>query len=132
MSQKDIDKLILWAEKLGYTTYIEPDCLDEICYTSKNIEINSEHSDEKKLFIMLHECGHIITIKDKKFFNYRNNHLLEDCLSKRVITFAEEFDAWKAGLKLSKKLNIKVEEEKYLQEALSAITLYAQWANKIK
>ena len=127
---RDINKLIHWADDRGYQVLIDSDGDDTICYESKTIYIKSSRREEIQLYILLHECGHLLVDKNGSTHKFE---LVKDSYSdKAQITktynVIEEIEAWKRGRMLADRLDIRIDEGKWQKEVSRAITKYMKWA----
>jgi len=101
----------------------------------KTIYINSRQTLEKQLFVLLHECGHLL-IDDRSEsteLRFKNGYYAEDSNVRRrfihrCTVVEEEFEAWHRGRKLAVKLGIEINDERF--SALKAYMLksYMKWA----
>ena len=124
-----------WLLDKGYSVCLETDAQDAVYFNCNQVVINSRNHAEKRLYILLHECGHILI----------NNNLSDRVLSlsleteavmggkrvsrkRRVAKVAEELEAWKRGERLAKRLGIKINEEKFDKARADAIMSYIEWA----
>ena len=127
---EDINKLIHWADDRGYHVLIDSDGDDTICYESKTISIKNTRREEIQLYILLHECGHLLTHKNGSVHKF---DLVRDSYTDRaqiVKTYnvIEEIEAWKRGRTLADRLDIEVDENRWQKEVSKAITKYMKWA----
>ena len=139
--KSDLTKVYLWASKAGFTIIRGSDGTEEVDFEAKTIAINHKNWEETRLHHLLHECGHIIIegskwrpptmIKRKEYFDSEE----KDCLRKhndkyKISIIAEEIEAWEQGKKLAKKLQIKLNKEKYNRDAARCVMTYVNWAAK--
>jgi hypothetical protein len=129
--QESIDTVIYWLHNKGY--YIEVDRTgdDSVDRDVKIVSINSARSLETQLYILLHECGHILVSESDSLVNGAEEVLDrygERTKIYKVFTVIEEVEAWKRGLRLAKKLNIPVNKDKWNRDVARAINLYMKWA----
>lgn len=112
----------------------------------KSIYIEGKYGLEIKTYLMLHELGHHELRKDWKKFTKRfpvtahaeHKHLVEkDKKYKRrdsyvVASLEEEFAAWTEGLKLGKKLGIKVNMDKWIDFKSKCLKSYIVYYANLK
>lgn len=128
------DLLELWLYNKGYHVVLETDAQDCVYFNCKQVYINSRNHIEKRLYILLHECGHILIDscrRDRIYSLSRNTEaVIGNRVSKkrRVAVISEEVEAWKRGERLAKKLQIPVNEEKFDKIRADAIMSYVEWA----
>jgi hypothetical protein len=129
LERKHLEALETWAIFKGYQVYITEDGDDTIDFESKTIMIKSTTSIERKIMTLLHECGHILVYENdslgiRKIASYE----LKKTKESRVFTVIEEIEAWKRGLKLSKRLGIPIDKKKWNRAVTDAISKYMKWA----
>lgn len=101
----------------------------------KIIYINSRQSLEKQLFVLLHECGHLL-IDDRSESTenrFRHGYYAEDKSIRRKFihrctVLEEEFEAWHRGRKLANKLGIDINEERFSELKAGMLKSYMKWA----
>lgn len=117
-----ISRLKDWLEKRGYKLYFSHDAFDEIDFEEKTIHLTTRTTFEKRLYSLLHECGHLIEWdngSNKYFKKYPlAKAMLDDgrkeySLEGMVQTIEEEINAWKKGFYLAQSLGFPVEHSKY-------------------
>ena len=125
-----INRLIHWADDKGYHVMIEPDGDDTICYQSKTISIKSTRRDQIQLYILLHECGHLLTENNGSVhkFDLIKESYTEKAQIVKTYNVIEEVEAWKRGRVLANRLGIPVDEKVWQKEVSKAITKYMKWA----
>ena len=58
-----------WLCEKGYEVLLETDGEDAVYFDCSQIVINSRNHIEKRLYILLHECGHILINNNSKLKN---------------------------------------------------------------
>ena len=124
------------VDRLGYEIYEGPD-LQDVCMSDiKEINICSRKGIEKKLYGLLHECGHALirenwTKFQKEFpahaacgYDRRKNRTD----GYRVSLVEEEYEAWKRGKRLAKRLGIQIDEERFEKHKTKCLMSYMHWA----
>jgi len=101
----------------------------------KVIYINSKQSLEKQLFVLLHECGHLLIDNntDNAEFRFKYGYPTSDPNIKRKFVhrctvIEEEFEAWHRGRKLVAKLGIEIDDEKFSITKAHMLKSYMKWA----
>jgi len=136
MIEEDYINLITaWAKTRGYNVFGK---WDEDAFYDKDKEIvYSLRTKEKKhqMYSLLHECGHALAFDSKSykdsFPNLAAIRFKTSRISKRrnVVkceTLAEEWDAWKRGFKLARRLGIEVNKEHYFDYASRNVMTYVR------
>ena len=130
------NNVVEYAERtLGYTVLEDSDCVDCCRNDVKIIEIYSLNGVESRLFALLHECGHALIRRDwTKFKTEFCAHAEHDgdgrkeTKSLKISTLEEEFEAWKRGWKLAKRLNLQLDKDAYTKHKNKYIMTYIEWA----
>jgi hypothetical protein len=132
---KSIEVLSDWAEERGYMVQFQNQLPDQICFDDKTIYIHTRQGIENQMYSLLHECGHLLVSISKKGFErvypmyaYAATKRQEGTNKYKVSVVAEEFEAWKRGLKLANRLNIPINKKKYDLAMTDAIMSYFRWA----
>lgn len=126
---KNIKKLENWLNKKNFDLILSSKSSD-IVFNSKFckcVEINTSFSYKNQIFALLHECGHILVQSRSDYDLEFNSDFI--CTNKNNIlyrydTIKEELYAWEAGLKLSKRLNIKIDDNEYRKNAWKWLSTY--------
>lgn len=133
-------KIIKWLEKKGWSllfTEVPPDEKGVLCYDTKKIEISKALSKEEQIFILLHECGHIL-LRQKEHV-YENMFPIQSTISPnksykkrsrkyKIEILQEEILAWNRGKKLAKRLGIKINNKKWERIKSDCLFTYIEWA----
>tara|TARA_B100000683_G_scaffold238639_1_gene244654 strand:+ start:261 stop:704 length:444 start_codon:yes stop_codon:yes gene_type:complete len=124
------------VSRLGYEVYEGPDMQDVCMSDVKEINICSRKGIEKKLYALLHECGHALIRENWSKFSkqfpahaecgYDGRKNRTD--SYRVSLVEEEYEAWKRGKRLAKRLKIKFDEDRYEKHKVECLMSYMYWA----
>ena len=133
--KKCIEKLRLWLNKKGYSLFFVTDVQDSVYYCSKEVFIDSRNHPEKRLYTLLHECGHILIDSSGRSRLHTQSQSVE-CVTmgkrvsrkKRVAVLSEEIEAWKRGESLARKLDININPDKFDKIRADAIMSYVEWA----
>jgi len=136
LTQVYFNSVVEYAENmLGYTVIEDNDCVDCCRSDAKIIEIYSLNGVESRLFALLHECGHALIRRDwTKFKTEFCAHAEHDgdkrkeTNSFKISTLEEEFEAWKRGWKLAKRLNLQLDKDAYTKHKDKYIMTYIKWA----
>lgn len=131
---KDFKKIKRWVENKGFDLVVSNDG-DYVSFVDKVVVVNKRSSKENMIFSLLHECGHICQRqKMRNYFNDFKHQLLGNddrrksrSYSYRVSVLEEEFDAWKRGRRLAKRLKINIDEDNYQRYKSRCIVTYAEW-----
>lgn len=100
---------------------------NDICFESKSIEINKDLPLEDQIFILSHECGHILAAK-KKFLPNKSDNFLQN----NIFRLREEYEAWESGLNVLKNLEIPFDKNKFQAFMSKSIKKYINAISKNK
>lgn len=115
----------------------------EVCFAKRfgglyeswcsRITVNGRLEPEQQLYVLLHECGHHLVGERESGQRYSQGWHAEDGATKRTLVHRidiidEELEAWHRGLKLAKRLKIKVNAERYNATRARYVKTYLQWA----
>lgn len=142
-----MDKIEEWLEKKGYSLSVEPNLKDEVHFEPVQcVFLNSKQSKESMVHTALHECGHIL-IRKSRMRNGPNGR--KRCIGisareeqksigrykkstkrRRMAVMTEEIEAWDRGLKLARRLCIKVNKTRFENSRIRALMSYCRWCCK--
>ena len=127
--EQAIYTLICWAQKYNFDVVIIRGGDDSIDEAARVIEINSSNSIETQLYVLLHECGHLLIYNNDDALGTRDvvSKFSERTKMHRVFRVVEEVDAWKRGKLLAKRLGIIVNDEKWNRVMVRALKKYMEW-----
>lgn len=96
------------------------------------IRICGRLEPEQQLYVLLHECGHHLVGDRQPGERYGNGWNVDDGPTKRTLVHRidvldEELEAWHRGLKLAKRLKIKVNQERYNLIRARYVKTYCKW-----
>lgn len=135
-SADGLNELISWCNlKRINVEFTNRKCGGGYIGQEKTIYINSTQSVEKQLFILLHECGHLLIDNKNETteFRFQYGYPASDPHIKRrfvhrCVVVEEEFEAWHRGRKLATKLGIKINDERFSSTKASMLKSYMRWA----
>jgi hypothetical protein len=125
--------------KINRISFTEASGIDD-CFVpeARAILVNSRLSSEMKKITLLHELGHFLIMQSR----IRNKGKEYMCMTfdeytdnptnrrKRLGTIMEEIEAWQRGLKLAKRLKIRINTRKFDKERVRCLQTYVRWASK--
>lgn len=103
---------------------------------NKQIKISGRLAPEKQVFFLLHECGHHLIGDKEKHERFgmgysQTDEAVQRTFRHRCDIIDEEYEAWHRGYKLSKRLNLRVDKEKFDVTRADMLRTYFKWALKI-
>ena len=128
--EESIDTLVYWLQKRGYFVDFDRNGDDSVDREEKIVSINSTRSLETQVYVILHECGHVLVAKSDNIVNGAEEVLCkysERSKIFKIFTVIEEVEAWKRGLRLANKLDIPIDKNKWNKDVARAINKYMQW-----
>jgi len=125
-----IDMLVCWLDAKDYYVEFDKKGDDSVSLEDKIVSINTTRSLETQLYILLHECGHILIHNNEDTVKYRDvqENFKERSNIHKVFVVMEEAEAWKRGKRLGKRLGIEINEEKWNKDLSRALNKYIRWA----
>jgi len=128
-----------WLEKKGWTYECDYCVRDEMSSQGKYITISKRQGQEKQLYSLLHECGHLlIQNNDEKYERsyptqarmnqFQAHRGIEKSKDYKVDVVREEIEAWDRGKKLANRLGIFVDEKNFRKVSSQCIYTYIEWA----
>jgi len=132
---RDFEIVESWVFDKGYNVSLETDGQDAVYFSCNQIVINSRNHIEKRLYILLHECGHIL-INNSPSDRVLSLSMETEAImggrrvsrKRRIAKIAEELEAWKRGEKLARRLGIQINEDRFDKIRADAIMSYIEWA----
>lgn len=118
LGEEHLQSLVVWAYSKGFTVIFDKKGGDNICFFSKTIEIMESRVIEEKLYILSHECGHILAKKKSTNFINEKHKLVE--------RISEEIEAWNRAEKLLRRLNIPFDLDKFQEMKYNALDKYCK------
>tara|TARA_B100000131_G_scaffold252040_1_gene245774 strand:+ start:200 stop:607 length:408 start_codon:yes stop_codon:yes gene_type:complete len=131
MNHRDaIGALVDWLDNKGYYVDFDRSGDDSVDTSSKIVSINTTRTIETQLYILLHECGHVLIHNNEDVVKYRDiqERFQERTVINKVFTVMEEVEAWKRGKLLARRLGISIDEEKWNKDVTRALHKYIKWA----
>ncbi len=125
--------------KYGFGVILCKDVPGGVCdFTSRNIYVSSRLGIEKRLYVLMHEVGHVLIRwnwdKFEKEFSSHAGHYMDGRRSRsrdfKVSTLEEEFEAWKRGKRVAKRLGVVIDDEKFSKFKSSCLMSYINWVSE--
>jgi hypothetical protein len=125
-----MNALVAWLDEKGYSVDFDKKGDDSVALADKIVSINTTRSAETQLYILLHECGHVLIHHNDRLIGYREvqENFEERTDIHKVFQVMEEAEAWKRGRYLARRLGIEVNEEKWNRDLSRALNKYIKWA----
>ena len=129
-TKQSITSLVHWLSLKGYYVDFDKNGDDSVDTESKIVSINSTRNLETQLYILLHECGHVLIDANDAVIGYKDiqEKYAESTNIHKVFTVMEEVEAWKRGRMLAARLGIFVDEKKWNLDTSRALNKYIKWA----
>ncbi len=132
----DLSTLIEWVKERGVTVVFGNTPRDTgatLLQEQNIIKMSSRYMPEKQLFTLLHECGHMLIGERRKHerygMGYKQEHhpIVSKTLHHRFDVLDEEMEAWFRGLRLARRLKIRVNKEAFHAHRLKCLKTYVKW-----
>ena len=133
ISQKHFETLEEWLLKKGFEVFVYTDAPNCVFWNVSEIHINSRMHTEKRLYTLIHECGHVLVNRNReRVFRLSKNALVSHdsriSREKRVSVISEETEAWRKGENLANRLDIKFDINKFDKFKTTCLMGYIHWA----
>ncbi len=122
-------------ETLDYDIIEDSECKAQCDSILKEISIPTRIGIEKRLYSLLHECGHALIRANWTNFakNYAHAESGYDGRKTRsakykISTIEEEVEAWKRGKRIAQRLGIDLNEDRYDEYKTMCLMSYIAWA----
>ena len=130
--EEEFSGLVDYCKRLGWKVTQGHKSSDEASFDDKEITINSQRRPEIKVYRLLHEIGHVLFSKTKRY-EFRSTSVYCEGTDKRrnidkVETLEEEFAAWSRGFLLAEKKGILIDRKQFDREKATCIMTYMRWA----
>ena len=130
----NLEVLKKWVSRKGYTVSECANISDEIDFFSKEIIINKNQTSKNKLYSLLHEAGHLMINNNISSFlnfvplypNYFYDGRTMRSRKYKVSVLCEEIEAWKKGIGIAKRLDIKIDKDDYLDYMSKNVWTYVK------
>lgn len=120
LRSKQIVTLKRWLNSRGWK--VRPGKIDATNFDSKLITLSRRvRSPKCKLFILMHECGHVLigtTVRDE-------DETVVSPLHIRCQVFIEECLAWHHGMAIMRSLGCEIDEKEYFSYAAKFLKQYS-------
>jgi hypothetical protein len=120
-----IATVIAWCTRRGLGVEFVSDKGGIYDPNERMIYIRTRATPENQLHLLLHECGHALV--DMNGSSHSSIATEDRSFSDRVLQVAEEIEAWRRGLKLARRLRLKLDENAYERIQLSSLKTYFKW-----
>lgn len=124
-----LSKVINWCTRRGIKVQFTSDPNGSFNSDTNVIEINGRCFPEKQLFWLLHECGHYLIARGS-CVKHAHVDLTEHERStiSKVALIDDEFKAWDRAMKLAVRLNVYIDEKRFVSVKSNALNSYFRWA----
>lgn len=113
-------KLVNWAESLGYEVVFDKNGGNNICFKTKTIEISSKTKVEERIYILSHECGHILTNRERSLPHPKAT----SSDNKKTNRLWEEMISWVNARSILTELEINFDEKKFSSYSAKCLANY--------
>ena len=100
------------------------------------ITIQEDRKPEITFYYFLHEIGHLLLCQNNKAYEEKYDDIFSDFSLNsqihKITRLEEEIEAWKAGYKLGKRLDLFINKRKFTEIKSRCLTTYIMWTVKRK
>ena len=130
---KDFGTLNEWLISRGFSLFQYTDAQNCVFWETREIHINSRMHIEKRLYVLIHECGHVLinSNRERTYALSKSanvSHFVKISKVKRVSVIAEEIEAWRRGERLASRLSVEIDLRKFDKFKTSCLMGYIHWA----
>jgi hypothetical protein len=142
MYLENYHKIEKWLKTHNWSIQTKDNIKEEggiLDFANKTIYLSADLDNIKKIFVLLHESGHILIHRNIKSYteNYPVYSMLERgkkphlrrTLEFKVETLSEEMKAWEKGYNLAKRLNIRINKKKWIKFKNKCLLSYIKWVS---
>lgn len=117
-----------YCEKKRWALVLKHNVEDTAELSTRVIKIGKRKNFKISIFCLLHEIGHFLIYENT--LNYDQKYCVDNKPKtlKRIITVAEEFEAWGRGKRLAEKLVLPINFDDYERTAARYLISYCRWA----
>jgi len=125
-------KLETYASNKGWSVvYTSGKKNSEADFVAKKLLIEIDVKSEHTFYYFLHEIGHMLLCQNSKTYAAKYETVYEDfhatSLTHKVNRVEEEFDAWKSGRRLARRLSLKVNRREFEKLRTKCLASYMMW-----
>jgi hypothetical protein len=132
--RKQTERVIRFCNDHGFSVRFKKckNGISTICFEEKEVLMHNGYSPEREFYALLHETGHLVLHDNHQLYSqnvgYVFNKFTSESLTQKVGEVEEEYDAWRVGYKLAKKMRLKVDRYAYEKIKASYLSTYFEWA----
>jgi len=125
-------KLETYASNKGWkVVYTTGKKNSEAHFWAKKLLIEIDIKPEHTFYYFLHEIGHMLVCQNSKAYAAKYEAVYEDfhetSLTHKANRVEEEFDAWKSGRRLARRLGLKVNRREFEKIRTKCLVSYMIW-----
>ena len=131
--KKQIVSLEKYVAKKGwnvvYSETAKNDCAD---WSKKTVTLKPRANKEVLFYVFLHELGHMLLFQNNRSYSSKYKEVFDEFTGgTKPVSLArieEELDAWRTGLRLAKRLKLKVDRRNFEKTKSKYAMTYITWA----
>ncbi len=116
-----LELLTAWADSKGYHVEQEPNHQVLVDHKEKVIWLDKEETLRRRVYSLLHECGHVAQEEAKATRLFDQSRLWE---------LEDEMDAWRRGWNLSQQLDLGMPLRGFRRIATECVMTYVKYEAK--
>lgn len=127
-----LQKLVKWCKNKSIEVMFYASSTNKYEVEDRRISINKRLSPEKQVYVILHECGHVLVGDKENHERYGMGYSQFDpnvvrTLRHKCDVIDEEFEAWHRGWVLGKRLNLKLSKCDFDKTKSLSLKTYFVW-----
>lgn len=131
--KKQVKALETYVLNKGWAVHYDPDAKNDWAdWSKKTITLKPRANNEVLFYVFLHELGHMLLFQNNRSYSSKYKEVFDEFTgSTKPISLArieEELDAWRTGLRLAKRLNLKVDRRNFEKTKSKYAMTYITWA----
>ena len=103
----------------------------EADFVAKKLLIEADVKAEHTFYYFLHEIGHMLVCQNSKTYAAKYQPVYdgfhETSLTHKVNRVEEEYDAWKSGQRLARRLGLKINRREFEKLRTKCLASYMMW-----
>ncbi len=132
--QAQTDKVVRYCGRRGFSVKFQK-CKHQcstVCFVEQEIVVHNGSTPERIFYCLLHELGHVLIHENYQMYSQNTGFVSSNfslqSMTQKISEVEEEYDAWRLGYKLAKKMRLKVDRMAFEKLKASYLSTYFEWA----
>jgi hypothetical protein len=130
-----LQKVVAWCQARNVSVTFDRKMSALYDSETKSIRCNAGTSPTIQLYLLLHECGHLLIGTRHQTDRFGSGYVasgdIKRTLVHRIDIVDEELEAWHRGKKLANRLRLCLDEEGYNRYRAQLVKTYMAWALRV-